>query len=50
MSEPPYTTCSETDPMKNFLRMRLSDAIFYKNMTVPIEKLNLTEVEKSVRY
>lgn len=50
MSEPPYTTCSETDPMKNFLRMRLSDAIFYKNMTVPVKMLNLPEVEKSVRY
>lgn len=50
-SEPPYTTSNESDPMKNFIRMRLSDALFYKNMTVDRgDEFDLKEVKKSIQY
>ena len=50
MSEPPYTTCSENNPMKNFVRMRLSDVYFYKNMTASGNEFNMKEAEASVQY
>ena len=51
MSKPPYTICAENDIMKNFVKMRMSDALFYKNMTVdnPNEFI-MNEAEKSIQY
>ena len=48
ISEKPCTTWDETDPMKNFLRMRLSDVLFYKNMTT--NAFNMEEAKASVEY
>lgn len=51
MLEPPYTTCPINDPMKNFVRMRLSDSYFYKNMTMAdINEFNKREAEISIQY
>lgn len=50
MSEMPYTIWNETDTMKNFLRMRLSDVLFYKNMTATARNFNMEEVAESVEY
>ena len=48
MCEQPYTIWAETDPMKNFLRMRLADILFYKNMTA--NAFNMEEAKTSVNY
>lgn len=47
-SKEPYTEYADTDPMKNFIRMRLSDVYFYKNMTCDKEQFNLQEMKESV--
>ena len=48
MSEKPYTIWADDDPMKNFLKMRLSDVLFYKNMTT--DKFDMEEAAASIEY
>lgn len=48
MSEDPYMSWDEADPMKNFLKMRLSDTLFYKNMTT--HNFDMREAQESIRY
>lgn len=43
-----YMSWNEADPMKNFLKMRLSDALFYKNMTT--HDFDMKEAQESVQY